>query len=65
MVKSIAKHKLWYTAGAYWAKIYIYCVVGKAVSDVTQCRTDTFSITNQQSVPQICGINSGYHGKNK
>jgi len=34
---------------------------GKAVSDVTQCRTDTFSITNQQSVPQICGINSGYH----
>jgi len=34
---------------------------GKAASDTTQCRTDTFSITNQQSVPQICGINSGYH----
>jgi len=34
---------------------------GKAVADTTQCLTDTFSITNQVSVPVICGTNTGYH----
>ena len=36
---------------------------GIAVADATQCLTDTFSITNQVSVPVICGTNTGYHGK--
>ena len=36
---------------------------GEAVADATQCLTDTFSITNQVSVPVICGTNTGYHGK--
>ena len=35
---------------------------GKAVTDATQCLTDTFTITNQVTVPTICGINTGYHG---
>lgn len=34
---------------------------GKAVTDATQCLTDTFTITNQVTVPTICGINTGYH----
>jgi len=34
---------------------------GVKVSDATQCLTDTFSITNQVTVPVICGTNSGYH----
>ena len=36
---------------------------GEQVTDGTQCLTDTFSITNQVSVPVICGTNTGYHGK--
>ena len=36
---------------------------GKEVGDVTQCLTDTFSITNQNTVPVICGTNSGFHGE--
>ena len=36
---------------------------GVAVADTTQCLTDTFSIGNQQSVPVICGVNSGHHGR--
>ena len=36
---------------------------GEAVGDTTQCLTDTFSITNQQTVPVICGTNSGFHGE--
>ena len=36
---------------------------GAVVGDVTQCLTDTFSITNQNTVPVICGTNSGFHGK--
>ena len=36
---------------------------GEAVADATQCLTDTFSITNQVSVPVICGTNTGYHGE--
>jgi hypothetical protein len=36
---------------------------GKEVTDGTQCLTDTFTITNQVTVPMICGINTGYHGK--
>jgi len=34
---------------------------GKEVTDGTQCLTDTFTITNQVTVPMICGINTGYH----
>lgn len=34
---------------------------GVEVADTTQCLSDTFSITNQHTVPTICGINSGYH----
>jgi hypothetical protein len=34
---------------------------GAVVGDVTQCLTDTFSITNQNTVPVICGTNSGFH----
>lgn len=34
---------------------------GKEVGDVTQCLTDTFTITNQNTVPVICGTNSGFH----
>ena len=36
---------------------------GEVVGDVTQCLTDTFSITNQNTVPVICGTNSGFHGE--
>ena len=36
---------------------------GKEVGDVTQCLTDTFTITNQNTVPVICGTNSGFHGE--
>ena len=36
---------------------------GIAVASTTQCLTDTFSITNQNTVPVICGTNSGFHGK--
>ena len=36
---------------------------GVAMADTTQCQTDTFSITNQVTVPTICGTNSGYHGE--
>ena len=35
---------------------------GVAVAETTQCQTDTFSIGNQQSVPVICGVNTGHHG---
>ena len=35
---------------------------GSEVTDGTQCLTDTFTITNQVTVPLICGINTGYHG---
>ena len=35
---------------------------GKKNADVTRCATDTFSITNQNTVPLICGTNSGVHG---
>merc|ERR1711971_919022 len=34
---------------------------GIAVASTTQCLTDTFSITNQNTVPVICGTNSGFH----
>lgn len=34
---------------------------GAGVSETTQCQTDTFHITNQVTVPVICGTNSGYH----
>ena len=36
---------------------------GVAVADRTQCQTDTFTITNQVTVPVICGTNSGFHGE--
>lgn len=34
---------------------------GKTVAEATQCLTDTFTVTNQENLPVICGINSGYH----
>ena len=34
---------------------------GVNVAEATQCLTDTFTITNQENLPVICGINSGYH----
>jgi len=34
---------------------------GALVAEATQCLTDTFTITNQENLPVICGINSGYH----
>jgi hypothetical protein len=34
---------------------------GVGMSETTQCQTDTFTITNQVTVPLICGTNSGYH----
>jgi len=34
---------------------------GKQVAEATQCLTDTFSITNQDTVPTICGTNTGFH----
>merc|ERR1712194_699149 len=38
-----------------------HLAAGVEVGDVTQCLTDTFSITNQRTVPVICGTNSGFH----
>jgi len=34
---------------------------GAALAEATQCLTDTFSVTNAESLPTICGLNSGYH----
>ena len=36
---------------------------GKEVTDATQCLTDTFTVTGQSTLPYICGINNGQHGK--
>ena len=36
---------------------------GIAVSESGRCLTDTFTIGNQDTVPVICGTNSGEHGK--
>ena len=36
---------------------------GVEVSQATQCLTDTFSVSNQNTLPLICGTNTGYHGK--
>ena len=36
---------------------------GKGVAVAGQCLTDSFSITNQNTVPVICGTNTNYHGK--
>ena len=33
------------------------------VTESGQCLTDTFSISNQETVPVICGTNSGEHGE--
>lgn len=38
---------------------------GVAVSEATQCLTDGFSVTNQNTMPLICGTNSGYHGESQ
>ena len=38
---------------------------GIAVSDASQCLTDTFQVSNQATLPLICGSNTGYHGKAK
>ena len=39
---------------------------GKAVSQRTQCNTDTFTITGPagSTPPVICGTNTGQHGLN-
>ena len=42
---------------------FVLAAAGVIVSDKTQCQTDTFTITNQVTVPIICGTNSGFHGK--
>lgn len=34
--------------------------VGASV-DMTRCLTDTFSVSNQNQLPVICGTNTGYH----
>lgn len=34
---------------------------GIKVAEATQCQTDLFSITDQDTVPEICGTNSGDH----
>ena len=34
---------------------------GTAVAEATQCLTDTFTITNQENLPVICGVNTGFH----
>jgi len=34
---------------------------GKPVANAGRCLTDTFSITNQDSIPVICGTNTGFH----
>ena len=36
---------------------------GIDVAEAGRCLTDTFSITNQRSVPTICGTNTDAHGK--
>jgi hypothetical protein len=35
---------------------------GVAASEATQCLTDTFTVTNQNTLPVICGTNTGEHG---
>ena len=49
----------WEVAGS------IALAAGKAYTAVTQCLTDTFSITGSPggNPPVICGTNSGYHSK--
>lgn len=34
---------------------------GVAGNEATQCLTDSFSATNQNTMPVICGTNTGYH----
>ena len=34
---------------------------GKEIGNAGRCLTDTFSISNQNSVPVICGTNTGFH----
>ena len=34
---------------------------GAAIADGGRCLTDTFQITNQRTVPSICGTNTGAH----
>ena len=41
--------------------VVVGITTGTAVAEATQCLTDTFTITNQENLPVICGINSGYH----
>lgn len=35
---------------------------GAAVHAASQCQTDLFTVSNQNTFPKICGTNSGYHG---
>ena len=34
---------------------------GVAVAEATQCLTDTFTVGNQNTLPVICGTNTGEH----
>ena len=36
---------------------------GKKVASATQCLTDIFTVTEQDTIPVLCGTNSGFHGK--
>ena len=36
---------------------------GKKVAQTGMCLTDTFAISNQETVPIICGTNTGEHGE--
>lgn len=38
---------------------------GVAFADASKCLTDIFTISNQRTVPELCGTNTGYHGKSK
>ena len=41
--------------------VVVGITTGTAVAEATQCLTDTFTITNQENLPVICGVNTGFH----
>jgi len=41
--------------------LLVKAAAGATAGEATQCLTDTFTITNQENLPVICGVNSGYH----
>ncbi len=38
---------------------------GKVAAETGRCLTDTFSVSNQNTLPVICGTNTGEHGKSR